>query len=241
MTSKRYIPNVGTIVELPGARSGRGVSQYRQLLTGTLASLGRHFRAYFDATQDSLLRYSESSLESVVFSAMATTHATVFAQEPVRRRRVGGGESPGHVDLWAHFRKLTYLIELKQGAVSARSKRVTQSEVNLWAESVRQLRSVTRKSASDSTMGVDMYKVALIILRVYQTSKDRWELEPLPSNNLIEIADGLSKDLHPRPSWIGVWAGHKRLQAPLQYGNRYVSYPGMVLAAWIDGPFGRRS
>lgn len=229
----------GRVKNLDNNLEGWGSKCTSELLINALCNYARKNRKFYQATDgDLLLTYTERSLQSILFSSLNDAGAVVFSEEPIRRKSKGQRETHGWVDLWAYYRKLSYIIETKHDGVAWRSGIIRKSTVQLWKDDIKKLKSITPGSLEDSSINSQgISKIALLTLRIYQSSKDPEKLSIIEANEVYKFGKQVSLSLRQEVSWGAVWALSPYLQEPQKrYDNKYISYPGLLLLAWVDGP-----
>ena len=80
---------------------GHGSLKTKELLLDTLCNFAKANLKFHSAMYDDLLlAYNERSLQSVLFSSVSNTGASVFSKQSVRRKYRGRRQSRGVVDFW---------------------------------------------------------------------------------------------------------------------------------------------
>jgi hypothetical protein len=232
--------NVGVVLD---DLYGHGSTRISHLLFETACNFARRNWRFHQATAgDFPLAYTEKSLQSTLFSSISDTGAVVFSEQPVRRKLKGKDESYGWVDLWVYSRQLTYVIETKHRWLSWRSGVLNDSIAELWSDAVDKVKAVTSGSLIEWTYGsAGVCKVALLTLTLYQTSAIKEGLQVAEAHEVCELGSDLALSLSPKAKWSAVWTLSAHLQEPIEwFGERYISYPGVLFCAWVAGPYLRR-
>lgn len=238
--TKLWAGSVNVIVDNMG---GHGSSRASELLFGMACNFAKRNLIFHKATTGDLpLAYTERSLQSILLSSASDTGAVVFSEQPVHRKYRGQCESYGWVDLWAFSRQVTYMIEMKYFGVSWKSGTLTRTALAMWGDAVNKLKAITWESLKECTYGsAGLYKVALLTLRVYQSSKNPEHLQVVDAHDLRDFGAELASSLSPKATWSGVWTLSRRLQKPVEwFDEKHISYPGVLFLAWVDGPLQHR-
>ena len=218
---------------------GHGSSRTSDLLFGTVCNFARKNLRFHKATTGDLpLAYTERSLQSILLSSISDTGAVVFSERPVRRKYRGQSESYGWVDLWAYSRQVTYMIETKHHGVSWKSGTLNGTASAMWRDAVKKLKAITWESLKECTYGsAGICKVALLTLRVWQSSTNLERLQVADAHDLCDLGRDLALSLSPKATWSVVWTLSRHLQKPvIWFDEKYISYPGVLFLAWVDGP-----
>lgn len=229
----------GNINILVNDLKGWGSLITSDLLINTLLNYARRNYRFHKATKgDLLFPYTEKSLQSVLYSSISDLGAVVFAEEPIRRKETGEEESHGWADLWIYYRNLTYIAETKHDGVSWRTSTLSKSSKVLWKEAVSAIKKITPESVQYCAIHSDgISKLAILTLRIFRSSKYPEKLTTVKSDQIIDFATKICSDIRPKVTWSAVWALSPRLQNPVEgYDDEYISYPGLLLLAWVDGP-----
>lgn len=185
-TSNLWAGSVHRVVDNMG---GHGSSRASELLFEMACNFARrNLRFHKATTGDLLLAYTERSLQSILLSSISDTGAVVFSEQPVRRKYRDRSESYGWVDLWAYSRQVTYMIETKHYGVSWESSTLTKKASVMWDDAISKLRAITWASLKEYTYGsAGICKVALLTLRVYQSSKNPERLQVVDAPDLCDL------------------------------------------------------
>ncbi len=229
----------GNVDIVTGDMSGQGSWITSDLLFKAVCNFARmNFRFSKATNGDIPIAYSERCLQSIFFSSLSDAGAVAFTEQPIRRKHGCEAESFGWVDFWAYSRQVSFMIEAKHCEMSYLTKRLRKITQNKWGNAVRQLGGITPKSQKDCTFGSKgICRIALLVLKVYRSSKMGDSLEPVNTHDLIRLGKSVAESLSPSPSWCALWRLSKRMQRAVEMDDgSFNSYPGVFFIAWVKKP-----
>ncbi len=214
---------------------GLGEIVTKSFLSGVVERVAIRTTEYFDETGDYVFRYKERQIHSVLCPAIADVTPSYLIEHPLERKPVGEEKYRGHVDYWAMYRRLSYLIELKHAFQAYSEDTPRKSICKKFSRAIRQLKDV-RTDECEYLCGDNkkLLKIALETVTFYKGSKVKEKLTDIKDSEIIDCYNSLKKSRSLNNMNIyALWLADKRMTQPFEYSNCFEIYPAVAFFAKI--------
>lgn len=239
MVNNITLNNVGKLFITDSMQRGVGIINARSFLNEVLRNFAKNCASYYNFVGEMPFIYKELQLHSVLLPAIAKNSDACMVEQPIKKE-FGDGKSSGRVDYWVLYGSTVFLIELKHGWISGKSKILREDTLKKWEEAVNQIKSITNDEVRNlCSENLNVVKIALMVCPVFfeGTNKDKLNEVELEDTDFIKnlFTDECDNSrIKTMPNYIAQWKLHESLTEIFEYESNNGRYTDVGVVGLVE-------
>lgn len=227
--------------------NGIGSKKLKKFLKNFCEEFASYSLRYHKALGEFPFAYSERSLTSIVLPSLINNKSTnketfVFMEHPFKKKK----GIQRFLDFYIDYGDSLYLLEMKHQWNAYKTTSLNKKTFKVWKDCQKQIQDINNQSINDHMCDLSFYKhafkIALMIMPVYDTLKDKNTLKNITYlthheyfTNIEEAFKANKEETVTQPNFLAVWKidENKKYQQELA-DSQFSFYPYIVFAFYIE-------
>lgn len=201
--------------------NGIGSKKLKKFLQNFCEEFASYSLRYHKALGEFPFVYSERSLTSIVLPSLINNKSTnketfVFMEHPFKRKNKKKKDIQRFLDFYIDCGDSLYLLEMKHQWNAYKTVPLNNKTFEVWEKCQEQIQDLNNQSINDHMCDLSAYKhafkIALMIMPVYDTLKDKNTLKDItyPTHheyytNIEEAFKANKEETVTQPNFLAVW------------------------------------